>query len=425
MKVRPPASPLGGPRSGVGAMSAKAAETTSGAARTAARIPGAFHPPPHVAKTSIACSQAARRRTRSRRGAVFYRRAKSTRKDPPPASSGSKSISIDAGAPSRLKASKICEPTATPGSKPRRSKPTTHSADQSFSLRDGAVRPAVDAADKLGGRRLGRVASRAMTRKVRSPAVTSMNSSGGGAMSARAAASGAASARPIAARRRMRDTLIKGSGFFHSASLVRTMSMSEAEALLISMAIEGPVAFALVALARWPSRGALHVGAAAMIATAVTHPQMWTLAIWSYGRFPYWPAILVDRGAGRRRRGGADRLDGAADAGARRNRLARRQFGVVPVRAVADGLSGALTVKGRKRLVDAVADRVGFEPSTAMRGALHRARSATAPTKRDAPTQQKRLPRGGDALMLRRFRNPARDLRKLRPWPSSPTSSPA
>jgi hypothetical protein len=68
--------------------------------------------------------------------------------------------------------------------------------------------------------------------------------------------------------------------------------MSEAEALLISMAIEGPVAFALVALARWPSRGALHVGIASMVATAVTHPQMWALAIWSFGRFPYWPAIL-------------------------------------------------------------------------------------------------------------------------------------
>ena len=69
--------------------------------------------------------------------------------------------------------------------------------------------------------------------------------------------------------------------------------MSESEALLISMAIEGPVALALVTLAGWPSRGALHVGAAAMVATAVTHPQMWTLAIWSYGRFSYWPAILT------------------------------------------------------------------------------------------------------------------------------------
>jgi hypothetical protein len=69
--------------------------------------------------------------------------------------------------------------------------------------------------------------------------------------------------------------------------------MSEVEALLISMAIEGPVAFAVVALARWPCRGALHVGAAAMVATAVTHPQMWALAIWSFGHVAYGPAILT------------------------------------------------------------------------------------------------------------------------------------
>jgi hypothetical protein len=71
------------------------------------------------------------------------------------------------------------------------------------------------------------------------------------------------------------------------------MSMSESEALLISMAIEGPVAFAIVALARWPGRGPLHAGVASMVATAVTHPQMWALAIWSFSRFPYGPAILT------------------------------------------------------------------------------------------------------------------------------------
>ena len=69
--------------------------------------------------------------------------------------------------------------------------------------------------------------------------------------------------------------------------------MTEAEAALISMAIEGPIAYAIVALARWPSRGPLHAGLASMVATAVTHPQMWALAIWSYGRLPYWPAILT------------------------------------------------------------------------------------------------------------------------------------
>ena len=69
--------------------------------------------------------------------------------------------------------------------------------------------------------------------------------------------------------------------------------MSETQALLLSMAIEGPVAFALVALTGWPSRGPWHAGLASMVATAVTHPQMWALAIWAYPRFPYWPAILV------------------------------------------------------------------------------------------------------------------------------------
>jgi hypothetical protein len=71
------------------------------------------------------------------------------------------------------------------------------------------------------------------------------------------------------------------------------MSMTEAEAMLISAAIEGPIAFALAWGAKWPSRGALHVGVAAMAATAITHPQMWAAALWAYARFPYWPSILT------------------------------------------------------------------------------------------------------------------------------------
>ncbi|MGD1038695.1 MAG: hypothetical protein ABR878_16295 [Roseiarcus sp.] len=69
--------------------------------------------------------------------------------------------------------------------------------------------------------------------------------------------------------------------------------LSEAQALVISAAIEGPIAFAIVRAAEWPSRGALHVGVASMAATAVTHPQLWAAAYWAYPRFPYWPAILV------------------------------------------------------------------------------------------------------------------------------------
>lgn len=69
--------------------------------------------------------------------------------------------------------------------------------------------------------------------------------------------------------------------------------MVEAEALLISVAIEGPIAFSIVRLARWPCRGALHAGLASAVATAVTHPQVWSAAFWAYPRFPYWPGIVV------------------------------------------------------------------------------------------------------------------------------------
>jgi hypothetical protein len=69
--------------------------------------------------------------------------------------------------------------------------------------------------------------------------------------------------------------------------------MVEAEALVISAAIEGPIAFSIIRLTRWPCRGALHVGVASVVATAVTHPQLWSAAFWAYPRFPYWPTIVV------------------------------------------------------------------------------------------------------------------------------------
>lgn len=69
--------------------------------------------------------------------------------------------------------------------------------------------------------------------------------------------------------------------------------MVETEALLISAAVEGPLAFAIVGLMRWPCRGALHAGLASAVATAVTHPQLWSLALWAYPRFPYWPTVIV------------------------------------------------------------------------------------------------------------------------------------
>ena len=69
--------------------------------------------------------------------------------------------------------------------------------------------------------------------------------------------------------------------------------MQEAVALGISAAVEAPIAVLIVYGARWPSRGALHVGLAAAVATAVTHPQLWDAALWAYPRFGYGPSLLV------------------------------------------------------------------------------------------------------------------------------------
>ena len=67
--------------------------------------------------------------------------------------------------------------------------------------------------------------------------------------------------------------------------------MTELEALLLSAAIEAPVGYLIVRMARWPGRGALHAGFAAAVATAVTHPQLWAAAEWAYPRFGYWPSV--------------------------------------------------------------------------------------------------------------------------------------
>jgi hypothetical protein len=67
--------------------------------------------------------------------------------------------------------------------------------------------------------------------------------------------------------------------------------MTEFEALLLSAVIEGPIAFVLVRSMRWPCRGPLHVAAAVMLATAVTHPQLWSASLWLYPRIGYWPTM--------------------------------------------------------------------------------------------------------------------------------------
>jgi hypothetical protein len=68
--------------------------------------------------------------------------------------------------------------------------------------------------------------------------------------------------------------------------------MLEAQALVISAAIEAPIAALIVRLAHWPGRGAVHAALAAAVATAVTHPQLWAAAEWAYPRFGYWPSVV-------------------------------------------------------------------------------------------------------------------------------------
>lgn len=69
--------------------------------------------------------------------------------------------------------------------------------------------------------------------------------------------------------------------------------MLESEALLISAAIEAPIAFAIVKATHWPCRGAVHAGFASAVATAVTHPQLWEAAYWTYPMFGFWPSMIV------------------------------------------------------------------------------------------------------------------------------------
>lgn len=69
--------------------------------------------------------------------------------------------------------------------------------------------------------------------------------------------------------------------------------MTEVEALLLSAAVEAPLAWLTARLGRWPCRGPGHVAAASAAATAVTHPQLWGAALWAYPRFGYMPSVLA------------------------------------------------------------------------------------------------------------------------------------
>ncbi len=72
----------------------------------------------------------------------------------------------------------------------------------------------------------------------------------------------------------------------------RDWPMTEIEALLLSATVEAAIACCVARLAQWPCRGNPHVAAASAAATAITHPQLWAVALWAYPRFPYWPSII-------------------------------------------------------------------------------------------------------------------------------------
>jgi hypothetical protein len=70
--------------------------------------------------------------------------------------------------------------------------------------------------------------------------------------------------------------------------------LTEPLALVISMAVEAPIAYLIVRFAKWPCRGPLHAGAASAVATAVTHPQLWfSLVPWLSDHLGYWTSVAL------------------------------------------------------------------------------------------------------------------------------------
>ncbi|MBI5264339.1 MAG: hypothetical protein HY852_21280 [Bradyrhizobium sp.] len=69
--------------------------------------------------------------------------------------------------------------------------------------------------------------------------------------------------------------------------------MTELQALLTSIAVEGVAAYGLVRATAWPCRGSGHAAVAIAIATCVTHPQAWAAAEWLYPRLGYEAAFAA------------------------------------------------------------------------------------------------------------------------------------
>ncbi len=70
--------------------------------------------------------------------------------------------------------------------------------------------------------------------------------------------------------------------------------LTEPLALVISIAIEAPIAYAIVRYANWRSRGPLHAATASAVATAVTHPQLWFNFVPALADgLGYWPTVAL------------------------------------------------------------------------------------------------------------------------------------
>jgi hypothetical protein len=70
--------------------------------------------------------------------------------------------------------------------------------------------------------------------------------------------------------------------------------LTEPLALVISAAIEAPIAYFMVTVTKWPSRGPFHAAAASAVATAVTHPQLWfNLVPWLADQMNYWTSVAL------------------------------------------------------------------------------------------------------------------------------------
>jgi hypothetical protein len=73
--------------------------------------------------------------------------------------------------------------------------------------------------------------------------------------------------------------------------------MSEFEALLLSAAIEAPIAWLIVRWRAWPCRGARHAALAAAFATTCTHPQLWAGVNAFAPAIGYVPAVALGEAA--------------------------------------------------------------------------------------------------------------------------------